>query len=328
MSSTPVWLLCSIGLLATAAQAGPSMQTIGSTGGYVTTCIAAQTSGGGSSVPGVSLDAVYPNGPCSFDTFSGNGNAQAQQFPQAGDAISGGAVGSVSLGAIHLATQYSLQSPTAGNFPNADSIGGFNIQFTPQLQGMTGQAGYLLVNLDVSGGLVAHGDAGHALFQLRLYKDNAGLSASAPGYNPGTGTESSTDQQWASWRVQSFPAPFEGDTQAVDEMLTFSIPVIWGTQLQLGVYGASRSGGRNSVGIGSASADFSQSIYWAGVKGAFVGNQFIDDGLSIDSDSGLDWMKTMVPGTPNPKPLPEPGSLGLILAGLLAAKAAMRRHPA
>ncbi len=303
--------------------AAPSRSTIGNPGGYVTTCISASSTSGGGANPGDNFEVNFAAGSCTSDVFSGmGGSASAQQSPVAGDSITGGAVGSVSLGAIHLGSQYALQQ--GGNFPGAVATGGFKTEMTVNNAALDGQAGYMLFDLDVSGGLKANGNAGSARFMLLAFINDNPLMASAPGWNLGTGIEASTDRQMAVWEASSYPYPFEGDSQDVDETLTFSVPITFGTAFNLGIYGVSGVGGRNQSGVGSAHSDFSHSMYWAGVRGVLVNGQLIETGLSIASNAGIDWMKSLVPAAP-PGTVPEPATLPLAMGAIGLAAIGLRR---
>jgi hypothetical protein len=98
--------------------------------------------------------------------------------------------------------------------------------------------------------------------------------------------------------ASSYPYPFEGDSQDVDETLTFSVPITFSTAFNLGIYGVSGVGGRNQSSVGSAHSDFSHSMYWAGVRGVLVNGQLIENRAEHRLNAGIDWMKSLVPAAP------------------------------
>jgi hypothetical protein len=297
---------------ATTAGAGPTQTSVGNVGGYATTCIAASTNGAGAA-PGGDIATDFAAGLCAWQSFSGNGSASAQQSPLAGDAIVGGGAAQVSLGALHLSTTYAMQ--TAGHFPLAAAVGGYNDVLTVVDPSLTGQAGYLLIQMAVSGGLKAAGPAATSQFQLQLFKNGQAISNAAPGYDDGS-NEAGGSLQWLQWRASSFSL-LDQDSQDVDETVTFSVPFVFGTAFRLGVYAVDYAGGRNNSGTGHAQGDFSHSVYWAGVPGVVVGSQLLGDGFDIVSDSGVDWQQSFVPGGPGtPGELPAPATLPLLLAGI------------
>jgi hypothetical protein len=131
--------------------AAQSRSTIGNPGGYVTTCISASSTSGGGANPGDNFEVNFAAGSCTSDVFSGmGGSASAQHSPVAGDSITGGAVGSVSLGAIHLGSQYALQQ--GRNFRGSGDRW-IQDKMTVNNAALDEQAGYMLFDLDVSGGL-------------------------------------------------------------------------------------------------------------------------------------------------------------------------------
>jgi hypothetical protein len=213
-----------------------------------------------------------------------------------------------SMGTLHLGSQLDTPGGSAASFPRSVSQAGFGDTMTVNLAGHTGESGWLLVKLHVDGVLDASSNAGSASFQVAVTQNNALLAASNPGYDRGTGNEVGTDRQVPTWTVASFPVPGPlVDHQVVDETVTFSLPVTFGTSFEMVVLGLSISASRSSTGAAHSVSDFADTVRWEGVKSVLIGNNAVS-GYTVTGASGIDWTLAA--------PVPEPGPAALWLAGL------------
>lgn len=119
-----------------------------------------------------------------------------------------------------------------------------------------------------------------------------------------------------------FGFPFDA---VVDTIALFSVEVTLGTEFELGVFsravaGIAGAGGVPGTIFSSATADFANTITWAGISSLTVNG--VPVGYQANSASGIDWTRPF--GTPSDSTVPESGSLMLTAAGL--AVLAFRRR--
>ena len=241
------------------------------------------------------------------------------------------------LTSIHVNASNSGDTDT--QFAGAEAQGGFNRTFTPT-GGVVGTQGILPVQIAVDGTLIASGpgSGGSAAFEVELYSGNNRLQpygstlnqtayndfiAANSAFNPTTNyTQVGEGSVYSSWDYQMKPyevnwATGDPGTQTeldVNEIVTFFLPVTWGTPIEIGLYAAAEaSEGANgaSAGPNSSMSEFQDTITWAGVGDPLNANgtpSGITD-FSLLTPDGVDYRQSFVDA-------PEPGSLALLAAGL------------
>ena len=242
---------------------------------------------------------------------------------------------SAGLGTLHLkgishgsaATQFSGSQAVAGwnDTVTISAPAGFN----------NGDSGVWQVQLSVDGGLSATGPGADSQFSVVVLKNHSvlqpygaaingaayALFAAAKSLQPPTDVYYGFDYQMVPFRETQYGSDklltLNGD------LLTFEIPVVYGTPFTLGVYsqisvGSGSSGGFTGGNV--ATADFADTVSWDG-----KGKVFTNDGAGpattsftvANSSSGFNY---------NLPAAPEPGSWVLAMTGLALAGASLRRR--
>ena len=289
------------------------------TGLMAATCASLQGSGNGLAINGTIDSGLFAAGTQCTGQLAGSGSASSAAA-WSNSVAQAGAAASATPGLLRLSG--SLQTPGAdaggGRFPVAIAQAAFGDMLTVDLAGHTGQQGFLLVDLHVGALLDASRAAGSAGLAVALTKDNQTLSRALPGYDSGTGNAGSTDQQWPAWAVASYPVPGPvHDQLAVDETVTFSLPVTFGTSFEMVVVGLSVAGARSRDGSALSTSDASHTIQWLGVHGLLVNGQQTT-GYTLTSGSGIDWTQAAA--------VPEPAAWALMAGGLALLLGQRRRQ--
>ncbi len=296
----------------------PTQAAIASPGGFVSSC--AYSNAGSGFTPGSNLTTLFGAGNCNSDFFSGSASASASRSYSATDAANS-AWGSVALGAIHMSA--SNNASNGSNFAAAASNGGWSDFMTVDKAGLTGQAGIYYAKISVKGAFDAHGFAGSTSFTLSAYKNNAELMNNVPGFYPGSQISPiGTDRQRANWGVATYGYSWNDASAVINDEVIFAVPITFGQQFSLGIYGYASAGMRSSSGVpgnSTASMDFAHSILWDGVGGVRDAQGNLVTGYTLTSGSGKNWLMSMA------APVPEPETYASLLAGL-ALMAAVRRR--
>jgi len=227
---------------------------------------------------------------------------------------SGSSMAFATMGQIKL--KASSTSPNLG-FANGGAHGGFKENFTVS-GGVPGAAGWMLVDILVSGSASASGAAGSAGFSIGGFKDGIELRNNNPFWDNGNSDPASTDRQRAKWRVSSF-ASGTTDSRVVNDMITFAVPITFGVQFSFDIYGFAEAGKRSSgsaPGLSSASVDFFNTITWGGINAILASNGSTISSSSVVGSTGLDWTGVV----------PAPGALLVFGLGSLVSIRRNRRN--
>lgn len=292
--------------LSGSVHAGLTHTAITAPGGFVQAG-ANNVSPGSSLIPGGDLLSFFPAGSDEHEqSFSGNTQATTSaSFSNASVTNSSSAL--AGLGKIKLSA--SNLAPNNSSFARAAAHGGWNETMTVVDPAKTGQSGFALVDIQVSGTLNAAGFAGLSEFWLTAYKNGQELTiygGTSPYIDRGNSDLISTDRQRFRWSVAT---DFVGDvdSKAVDDVVTLAVPVTYGQSFTLGIYAYASAGMRSSSGVpgsSSSSLDFSHSLYWGGISSMMVGGSPAP-GFTVNSASGINWAN----------PIPEPTSIAAIVLG-------------
>lgn len=158
-----------------------------------------------------------------------------------------------------------------------------------------------------------------------------GLLTGLPMGNSGVGISVRPYLDGASLLVQpefkvggqgQFNFPYD---QLVDAMALFSAEVTLGEEFELGVFvravaGIAGAGGVPGTIFSGATADFANTMSWGGISSVTVGGVAVP--YQLNSASGIDWTQAF--GAPLGTPLPEPGTLGLLMAAAAGLAIARR----
>jgi hypothetical protein len=289
------------------------------------TCASLRGSGNGLSIAAaIDSGLLAASTQCTGQAVTGLVGSASSGASFANGLASASAGAQASAGVLHLGASLDTSGSLAGTqFPIGIAQAGFADTFTVNLAGHQGESGYLLVDVHVSGVLDATRNAGSASFTVSATKNNLQLQASNPGYVVGTGNGASTDRQQPSWSVATYPPPDipTTDHRVVNETITFSVPVTYGTTFEMAVLGLATAGTRSQTGAGLSSSNFNQTVQWLGVHGVLSAGGQAVQGYTLTSGSGINWAQAA--------PVPEPDSAWLLAAGLfgLAGLAARRLRP-
>lgn len=296
-----------------AAHAGNSQSTVNPPGGFSTAC-AAGLSSGVTYTPGLDLVAAFSgwvgNYSCqteAFDGATGQSSAAAQWVSPGVQNAS-----SVQAGMGRIQLQASHAAPNNIQFPVATSGGGWSESMAVDVTGHTGQAATWLFTVDVSGTLTS--STGLTRVYMNAYKNQQELRSYVPGYDTGNSTPHTTDRQRVVWAQGG-----TGSRNIVDQ-ITFAVPVTLGQSFVWGVYATASAGLASFTSTGTmstAEADFSHTLRYGGSAGVLI-NGVLYEGESLVAASGINWQQAT--------PVPEPGSAGLLLAGMASLGALARRR--
>ncbi|EHR73562.1 PEP-CTERM putative exosortase interaction domain-containing protein [Burkholderiales bacterium JOSHI_001] len=302
-AAVAAWL---VGAAAQAAVTVPA-DVLGS-GVQVATCASLRGSGNGLAI-GDAIDSglLTPGTEC-FGTVASGAQASAALTAQQDNGLAQAhASGQASMGVLHLSSTLNTPGSPSTSFPAAISQASFVDMMTPNAPGLTGQSGFLLLPIHVSGVLDASGNAGSAAFLVAALKNDITLSTSNPGYVVGTGNQVSTDRQAPTYRAASFPVPGPlSEHQVVDETVVFSVPVVFGTPFEMTLLGQSIAGMRSRDGGGNSSSDFEHTLQWLGASQARLADGSVVS-VTTTGASGIDWTLAAA--------VPEPATWLMLLAG-------------
>ncbi|MDR7295380.1 hypothetical protein J2X16_000701 [Pelomonas aquatica] len=299
-------------LLPLCAQAAPRQLDIVRPGGFLNVC-AAPSGGGGGFWAGDDITSPIA-GACNAHYFAQGGPVSGTASSSA-PSISNNAAGTAHMGWVQMGAEN--HSPAETWFAHGTVNGGYSDTLTVNLAGHEGESGHLLLRVAVAGTMWATGETGAAGFQVLPYVNKGMVSAANPGYDDGSSNHLwSTDQQVADWGVGS-DASDPDNSLAVNEVVTFSLPVVIGQGLEVGLYSRAIAGQRSSGGFPgwSANSGLAFTSFLAGGASLVLSGQDAP-GFSIASASGLDWTAAAVP---------EPGVWALMLAGLAVVALQRRR---
>lgn len=287
--------------------AGPSQATILTPGGFASACASRHMVNFKAPVPGADLQAEFDDFAysCESNTFSGVGSAATANATYTNFQSDGVAKAYAGMGVIKL----SAQEDATNAFPApAAAGGGWMDKVTVNLPGQAGKSAIWKFQLAVSGtGWVSDplgGNGSAVRASITGFKNHAELSRSTTGWNAGSGTAGIG--QTFSWVADAANRSF-----AIDELVTFAMPVTLGTQFDWGVYASVLArapiGNGVSTHVFSSEIDFGHTISYAGSLGVTVSGVLYEN-ETLTSVSGIDWLNAM--------PLPEPGTWALMLVGV------------
>lgn len=295
------------------AWAGPSQGSVTLPGGYATAC-ASQISSS-SLLPGTDITAHFAQfagqHACQSQTFAGAaGQAQATSAWVAPDLANSSAI-QVQMGTIGFEARNDAPGGYTYLFPVGVATGGWGDRLQVDLPGQEGQAAVWRFTMDVSG-LMDNASVGATHLELTAFKDRRELFNNVPGWDRGGSDPRGTELQRVGWGARY------GADRAVQDVVTFAVPVTIGQVFDWGVF-ATLEAGASSYGAGlgrsTASADFSHTLQYGGSAGLWIGDEEVQ-GWTLAAASGIDWLAT---------PVPEPGTWALMGAGLLITGLRLRQ---
>lgn len=288
------------GLLSAGAQAAPRQWDVVPPGGFLNAC-AAPSGGGGGFWAGDDITGQFASGMCNPHYFAPGGQVSGSASSSA-PSIANNSAGAARMGWVQMSAEN--HSPAATFFAHGGVNGGFTDTLAVNAAGHAGESGYLLVHVAVVGTMWATAATGAAGFEVVPYVNNQLVNAVHPGYDDGSSNHAwGTDRQVGAWGVSSAPDA----SLAINEVVTFSLPVVIGQNMKVGLYANAEAGQRSSGGypgwLANSGVEFTSYLSGASLM---LGGQPVQ-GFSIASASGLDWTAAAVP---------EPGTWALMLAGL------------
>jgi hypothetical protein len=295
--------------LALGAAAEPQQSDVSPPGGFVATC-AAETSGtnylayGGHLAANWSLPAYNGKHACDAQMFSGAaGTAQAAASHSAPH-IASSSAGRGSMGLLQL--EATNASPANTYSAQGAANGGWSDTTTVTVDGLSGNAVWL-INVGFSGSASAVGGA--AGFAATPYKNETELRNNVAGFDKGGSDNFTTDRQRVRWAVTA-PNNTAVVARAVDDVVTFAVPVTLGTSFVWGVYGSGFAGQRAAT-TGDSRIETAQldpfTMRFLGTEGVLAGGVLYSN-VQLDSPSGINWLVAT--------PVPEPASWAMMLAGV------------
>lgn len=298
------------GLSGVHALAGPTQSNVGAPGGYVTACASFNPEDRGSFQVGADLERAFTvsGSLCRSDTFSSTGGGATADVTFNLSTSSGAASGSAAFGAIRLqATELAKGASAAG------VGGGWTERMSVTRAGQDGESAVWLFRLHVSGSGFVEQFGGGVSAAVGGFRNGELLSRTVSGWNGGTAsTGLGQSFSWGSGSTRNAPA-----TLAIDETLTFAVPVTLGRDFNWGIYATALARGPFNACCGTyaQSVDFGNTFRYAGSAGLVVDGVLYQDETFV-SASGIDWR--------NAAPVPEPGAWVLLLSGLCAVAAVCR----
>lgn len=296
-------LLLAAALPAQAVFPAPSAADVSGPGGYASACASEWGSGFADNPSRPISVGLYQDGTtCDAQFFSGNTSASTPTVLR--PVVQGTAKADAGMGWAQL--DATMAAPVlVGRFPGTRAGGGWADQLSVNAPAWQGQNGTLLIQLQVSGTLTAEG-AGGAVFDLIALRNKGFIGGQTLGFDGGSAFVAGN--QWLRWSR----AGWELTPLTVDEVVTLTVPIVFGQSFELGVWGRALTGTQSQVSGGTGHADFGQTLSWAGIAGVVAGGQIYTEGFSIASASGIDWTQAVS------APVPEPGTWLLFGLGLAA----------
>lgn len=295
--------------------AGFNFNTAPAPGGFLHAC-AGPSMGGSNPWPGSDFTTLFdePGSVIDEQSFAGLQEITVSAGFVDGD-VANSSSGIASLGFVQMLAQNS--SPNSAPFPAGLVNGGWSETIVVTSPGLEGQQGYMQFTLNVSGTLFAAGFAGSAGFTVTGYKDNNQLFLNSL-FDPGDSDPLSTDRQYGNWAVSTFSGG-ETASKAVEDTLTFAVPITFGTEFKLGIYARARAGLRSQsgvAGISSSEVDFGGGLSWGGIVAVYHDLTPIDS-YTVTGGSGTNWVvPVLVPSIAdlNGDGVVDGGDLGALLA--------------
>lgn len=272
----------------TIAMAGFNFNTAPAPGGFLQAC-AGPSMGGNNPWPGADFTTLFsePGSMIDEQSFTGFQEINASAAFADGDVVNSSS-GIASLGFVQMVANSS--SPHNEPFPGGAVNGGWSEVFVVNSPGLEGQQGYMQFTLNVSGALAASGIAGSARFTVTGYKDTEQLHKNSL-FDPGGSDLLSSDRQYGNWAVATYPTSLS-ESKAVNDTVTFAVPITFGTEFKLGIYARARAGLRSSgstQGTSTAQVDFSGGLSWGGIVNVYHGSTPIAT-YDVTSGSGTNWV--------------------------------------
>jgi hypothetical protein len=223
--------------------------------------------------------------------------------------VNASASGSATLGQIGLFAHFRA-TPAAG-FAQAAATAGWvdMLTLTPLNPADIGKPAQLSFGIQVDGTLAGQLGGSFSFnsgvgLGIKPYVNDAGLP-------PGPGAEFFVGGQGQN----NFPY-----NQTVNQVVSFTANITLGTAFELGVFARAVAGNASAGGVyqfNDATADFSNTLSWAGISALTVAGNAVP--YTLSSASGIDWTQ------PYAAPVPEPQVWALWAAGLLAVAALRTR---